>query len=77
MSPVIFGQFLEHFHRRVHGRVFEPSDGGALRPLTTDSALDAGPRWCPDGEEMAFDSTRGGHRQVRVMPAAGGPRRGS
>lgn len=52
-----------------------PAKGGDLRPVTTDSALDAGPRWSPDGEEIVFYSNRTGHRQVWVMPATGGPAR--
>ncbi|MCJ7564736.1 MAG: serine/threonine-protein kinase [Candidatus Aminicenantes bacterium] len=49
--------------------------GGDLRQLTTDPALDAGPRWSPDGREVAFFSTRTGHREVWIMPVNGGPAR--
>jgi Tol biopolymer transport system component/tRNA A-37 threonylcarbamoyl transferase component Bud32 len=52
-----------------------PAEGGDLQPLTTDPALDAGPRWKPDGSEVAFYSTRSGHRQLWIMPVGGGPPR--
>lgn len=52
-----------------------PRDGGPLRPLTADPGLDAGPRWSPDGMQLAFYSNRSGHRQVWVMPPDGGPPR--
>jgi len=42
-----------------------------LQQLTTDPALDAGPRWKPDGSEIAFYSSRTGHREVWVMPVGG------
>ena len=35
ISPLIYGQFLEHFHRQVYGGVFEPgsplADGRGFR----------------------------------------------
>jgi Tol biopolymer transport system component/DNA-binding SARP family transcriptional activator len=49
-----------------------PAGGGALRPLTTDPALDAGPRLKPDGAEVLFYSSRTGHRQVWIMSSGGG-----
>jgi Tol biopolymer transport system component len=52
-----------------------PASGGDLQQLTTDPALDAGPRWKPDGSEIAFYSSRTGHREVWVMPVGGGPAR--
>jgi len=52
-----------------------PSSGGELQQLTRDPALDAGPRWKPDGKELVFYSTRGGHRQIWIMPLDGGPAR--
>ncbi len=50
-------------------------DSGDLQQLTTDPGVDAGPRWKPDGTEIAFYSTRSGHREIWIMPAAGGPSR--
>jgi Tol biopolymer transport system component len=35
-------------------------DGSNLRRITEDSAKDRGPRWSPDGSEIAFVSTRSG-----------------
>jgi Tol biopolymer transport system component len=52
-----------------------PANGGQLQQLTTDPALDAGPRWNVDGSEIVFYSTRTGHREVWVMPTRGGPAR--
>ena len=49
-----------------------PAGGGPLRRLTTDSALDAGPSWRPDGERIAYYSDRSGHRQVWLMSPDGG-----
>jgi len=49
--------------------------GDHLQPLTTDPALDAGPRWKPDGTEIVFYSSRTGHREVWIMPTSGGPAR--
>ena len=35
VSPMIYGQFIEHFHRQVYGGIFEPgsprSDGDGFR----------------------------------------------
>lgn len=46
-----------------------------MQPLTLDPALDAGPRWSPDGREVIFYSNRTGHREVWVMPIGGGQAR--
>jgi Tol biopolymer transport system component len=51
------------------------SSGGDLQQLTTDPAVDAGPRWKPDGTELVFYSSRTGHREVWIMPMDGGPMR--
>jgi Tol biopolymer transport system component len=51
------------------------SSGGELQQITRDPALDAGPRWKPDGKELVFYSTRAGHRQIWIMPLDGGPAR--
>ncbi len=51
------------------------ASGGDLQQLTTDPAIDAGPRWMPDGSELAFYSSQTGHREVWVMPIGGGPAR--
>ncbi|MBZ5496403.1 MAG: protein kinase [Acidobacteriia bacterium] len=51
------------------------ASGGDLQQLTTDRAVDAGPRWKPDGSEVVFYSSRTGHREVWIMPIGGGPAR--
>jgi Tol biopolymer transport system component len=52
-----------------------PAGGGALQQLTADPAIDAGPRWKPDGTEVLFYSTRTGQREIWIAPTAGGPAR--
>ncbi len=49
--------------------------GRASQPIATDPAQDNGPRWKPDGSEIAFYSQRTGKREVWVTPNAGGPAR--
>ena len=51
-------------------------DGGEARRLTSTPAVESEPHFSPDGEWIAFTSTRGGGPAVYVMPAQGGdPRR--
>jgi Tol biopolymer transport system component/serine/threonine protein kinase len=52
-----------------------PTDGGEMRPITTDPTPDWAPRWSPDGKEIAFYSYRTGNRDVWVLPLDGGPAR--
>ncbi len=60
-----------------------PTSGGAPRPFTGDEARDASPVWSPDGQWIAFLSSRGGRRRGRrraamqlwVMPSDGGEAR--
>lgn len=52
-----------------------PDDGENLQALIMDPALDAGPRWRPDGGGIAFYSSRTGHRQIWTLPIGGGPAR--
>ena len=50
-------------------------DGSEPPRRFTTGKNDAQPRWSPDGDRLAFVSKRGGddaHRQLYVMPAAGG-----
>lgn len=43
------------------------------RQFTSGSKRDASPRWAPDGQHIAFTSTRRGeHAQLYVMPVTGG-----
>ncbi|MDE6002869.1 MAG: peptidase S41, partial [Prevotella sp.] len=49
-----------------------PSTGGEARQLTTNSAYDAYPVWSPDGNSIAFASTREGSFDVYLMSRNGG-----
>ncbi len=46
--------------------------GGQQQQVSLDLANDASPRWSPDGEFVAFESTRGGGDDIWVKPVAGG-----
>jgi dipeptidyl aminopeptidase/acylaminoacyl peptidase len=51
------------------------TDGSDPPRRFTTGKQDAQPRWSPDGDRLAFVAKRGGedaHRQLYVMPAAGG-----
>jgi dipeptidyl aminopeptidase/acylaminoacyl peptidase len=51
------------------------TDGSRPPRRFTTGKQDAQPRWSPDGDRLAFVAKRGGddaHRQLYVMPAAGG-----
>ena len=58
-----------------------PDSGAPPRRLTWGERRDAAPRWSPDGNWLAFTSSRDGHggdkspRQLYVMPADGGEAR--
>jgi Tol biopolymer transport system component len=52
-----------------------PAGGGTPQQLTTDPAIDAGPRWKPDGAEVLFYSSRTGQREVWILPMGGEPER--
>ncbi len=43
----------------------------AVTRLTTDPAIDTAPSFSPDGNQIAFESDRGGSQQVYVMNADG------
>jgi len=45
--------------------------GRGLTRLTHDGASE-NPAWSPDGSKIAFDSKRGGDRDIYVMNADGG-----
>lgn len=49
-----------------------PTEGGQARELTRDEGSNSRPRWSPDGQSIAFNSTRGGQSQVWIIPASGG-----
>ncbi|HXX23809.1 MAG TPA: S9 family peptidase [Terriglobia bacterium] len=51
------------------------ADGGAPKQLTTGDGSDSRPRWSPDGESIAFISSRGGKPQVWIIPVRGGEAR--
>jgi len=49
-----------------------PAAGGEPRQLTRGEGSDTRPRWCPQGNELAFISTRSGKSQIWVIPVSGG-----
>lgn len=50
-------------------------DGSHQLNLTDDTFLDRGPRWSPDGRQIAFQSDRSGSLQIWVINADGTGRR--
>ncbi len=48
------------------------SDGSRLRQFTSGEAADTAPRWSPDGQVLAFVSTRSGKPQIYLIAADGG-----
>ncbi len=48
---------------------------GEARQFTAGSAVDADPQWSPDGQQIAFMSTRGEKPQLYVIPVDGGEAR--
>ncbi len=52
-----------------------PAAGGEPKRLTTSEGTDNHPRWRPDGQAIAFVSSRGGSSQVWLLPIDGGEAR--
>lgn len=48
------------------------TEGGEPRQLTRGEGSDSRPRWSPDGQSLAFISTRGGKTQIWIIPLTGG-----
>ncbi|MBC5785900.1 S9 family peptidase [Ramlibacter sp. USB13] len=49
-----------------------PADGSAPRQLTRGPGQDQAPRWSPQGDRLAFISSRGGSPRVHLLPRDGG-----
>jgi len=49
-----------------------PIEGGMPRQLTNSEKSDDTPRWSPDGEKIAFVSTRDGQSQIWMIDVEGG-----
>jgi dipeptidyl aminopeptidase/acylaminoacyl peptidase len=61
---------------KISGHIWLVStDGGEPRQLTRGEGSDMRPRWSPDGQSLAFISTRGGKSQVWIVPTNGGEAR--
>ncbi|MGW6918759.1 S41 family peptidase [Kitasatospora sp. NPDC054939] len=77
------GAYLRHPH--LHGDLvafvaendiwLAPLDGGRAWRLTADQVPVRRPRFSPDGQHIAFTSTRDGAPEVHVAPVDGGPAR--
>ncbi len=50
-------------------------EGGEPRRLTASPVTDTHPRWSPDGNEIAFISSREGSPQIYIIPVNGGEAR--
>src|SRR5438552_8642973 len=51
------------------------SAGGEARQLTQGEGSESRPRWSPDGQSLAFVSTRSGTSQSWILPLNGGEAR--
>ena len=49
-----------------------PSTGGNARQLTTNPAYDTHPIWSPDGQQIAFASSRQGSMDIYIVSKDGG-----
>lgn len=49
-----------------------PSTGGNARQLTTNPAYDTHPIWSPDGQQIAFTSSRQGSMDIYIVSKDGG-----
>lgn len=49
-----------------------PIQGGTATRLTVNASFDAMPKWSPDGNWIAFSSTRSGHLAIYIIPSKGG-----
>ncbi|MFC8447804.1 PDZ domain-containing protein [Kitasatospora sp. NPDC057223] len=77
------GAYLRHPH--LHGELITfvaendvwlaPIDGGRAWRLTADQVPVSHPRFSPDGQHVAWASTRDGAPEIHLAPADGGPSR--
>ncbi len=56
-----------------HGDLWiAPTSGGETKRLAELPGNETRPRWSPDGQSIAFASSRGGNQDIWVIPASGG-----
>ena len=72
--------FVVTYHHKVENRTnsniyLVPVNGGEVRQLTSAKGANNNPRWMPDGQSIAFVSSREGGPQIWLVPVAGGEAR--
>ena len=65
------------YHNKVENRTnsnihLVSINGGEVKQLTMAKGANNNPRWMPDGESVAFVSTRDGESQIWMIPVGGG-----
>jgi Tol biopolymer transport system component len=72
-DPVTERPILFASSRTGYGDIYSLDSAGTLTQLTSGNAIDAEPEWSPNGEQIAFTSTRDGNVELYVMDADGSP----
>jgi dipeptidyl aminopeptidase/acylaminoacyl peptidase len=69
--------FVVTYHDKVGNKTnsniyFVSINGGEVKQLTMAKGANSNPRWMPDGQSIAFVSTRDGESQIWMIPVSGG-----